>query len=524
MQYVLLVCYSQRLLARIVRVRNIMIPPPDGQQLVTSSDYQAKKDTLSESTNRYIVMFKEQPPGIARPQAAQQAVEKTNTIFSNLNISQDSLIHQYKWATQGFAGRFSKEQVEKLRKHPLIDHVAHDHVAKAIQNTHKPKLGKAVVSSSQITPWGISYVNGPLGNTENTAWVLDTGVDLDHPELNVNSYLSTSFVSNKSADDGLGHGTYVAGILAAKHNMQDIVGVAPGATVVSVRVCDDTGDCWVSDVKAGVEYVANKFAAGDVANLSLGWSTDGSDPSVDIPLSDLENSITTAANSGLKFAIAAGNNSTHANNQSPARLNNTNIWTVSAFDNAGDFASFSNYGNPPVDYAGPGVSVPSLHIGGGWGYGFSNGSGDGTSYATPHLAGLLLSAPNYIESDGTVSNDPDGNADPIAVADMPLSASVSGPSAANSGDIVPLTASASHAEGSVSYQWYYRTSPSQSWIEHTSASGSSHNHQFTNPGGFEDQAVKVEITSAGETAQDVHPITILECSRKSVGTNDVKPC
>ncbi len=265
-----------------------MIPPPDDQQLVKSAEYQ---DTLKESNNRYIIMFKEQPPGIANSQAAQQAVEKTNTILSSLNIPRDSLIHQYKWATQGFAGRFSNEQVKQLREHPLIGHVFKDYVAKAIQVSSKSTFTKTSFSANQTTPWGISYVNGPLEDPGNTAWVLDTGVDLDHPELNVNTNLSTSFVDNENADDDLGHGTYVAGIIAAKDNTEDIVGIAPGATVVSVRVCEDTGDCWTSDVKAGVEYVANEFSQGDVVNLSLGWDTDGSDPSVDIPLPTLENSI-----------------------------------------------------------------------------------------------------------------------------------------------------------------------------------------------------------------------------------------
>lgn len=334
----------------------------------------------------------------------------------------------------------------------------------------------------------------------NTAWVLDTGVDLDHPELNVNTNLSTSFVDNENADDDLGHGTYVAGIIAAKDNTEDIVGIAPGATVVSVRVCEDTGDCWTSDVKAGVEYVANEFSQGDVVNLSLGWDTDGSDPSVDIPLPTLENSITTAANNGLKFAIAAGNDSENTNNQSPARLNHSNIWTVSAFDNTGDFASFSNYGNPPVDYAGPGVSVPSLHIGGGWGYGFSNGSDDGTSYAAPHIAGLLLVNPNNIAADSTVDNDPDSNADPIAIYDFPLEVSITGPGTLNSGSQGTWTAVPDNAEGTVSYQWYYKVDRNDSW--HAAGSNSdTFSYTFFNTSSSVNTAgVKVDISSSGEQA------------------------
>jgi len=259
-------------------------------------------------------MFKEQPPGIANAEAAQQAVEQTNAVLRSLHIKQDSLLHYYKWASQGFAGKFSKEQVKKLRQHPLIDHVAKDYYYKTIQTasseeyktTNSPT--KATMTSSETIPWGVDRVGGPLDGTGKTAWVLDSGVDLDHPDLNVDASRSTSFVNSYTADDGLGHGTYVAGILAAKNNNTDLAGVAAGATIVAVRVCDDSGGCYVSDAKAGVEYVAANSSSGDVVNMSIGWPTDVSLPDIDIPLTDLENSIIDAANNnGLYFAISTSN-------------------------------------------------------------------------------------------------------------------------------------------------------------------------------------------------------------------------
>lgn len=108
------------------------VPPPNDQELITSDGITVSEKAKQPDHNRYIVMFKEQPAGIANSQAAQVAVEKTNNVFSNLNIPRDSLIHQYKWSSQGFAGHFTKEQVEKLRKHPLVDHVAKDYYYKAI--------------------------------------------------------------------------------------------------------------------------------------------------------------------------------------------------------------------------------------------------------------------------------------------------------------------------------------------------------------------------------------------------------
>src|SRR5690606_33689667 len=110
---------------------------------------------------------------------------------------------------------------------------------------------------------------------------------------------------------------------------------------------------------------------------------------------------------GIKFVLAAGNEGTHANNSSPARVNGTNVYTISAMNSSDSWASFSNYGNPPVDYAAPGVSVKSTWRNGGY------NTISGTSMAAPHAAGvLLLGAPR---TDGTVKNDPDGNPDPIIV-------------------------------------------------------------------------------------------------------------
>lgn len=255
-------------------------------------------------------------------------------------------------------------------------------------------------------------------------WIRES--DLDHSDLNVDNGNSASFVADELADDMHGHGSHVAGIVGALDNARDVVGVAAGATLVAVKVCDQGGGCFVSDVKAGVDYVAGNFTSGDVVNLSLGFPTDDPDhPSIDIPLTDLENSITNAANSGLRFTIAAGNEAQNSNNKSPARINHSNVWTVSAFREGDEFVQTfdwntpncnglqdpdlgSNFENPPVDFSGPGESVLSL---------WKNGGTlitCGTSMAAPHVAGLLLTVPDNLGTDGFVSSDPDGSPDPIA--------------------------------------------------------------------------------------------------------------
>jgi len=486
-------------------------------------------------------MFKEQPRGISDQSAAQQAVEQTNVVLTSLDIPKDSLIHQYKWASHGFVGHLTSGQVEKLRKDPRIDHVVKDYYYKAIQTGRIESIGSFsnksnMVATTQTTPWGVNRVGGPLDGTGKTAWILDSGIDLDHPDLNVDFNRSASFVANESADDNLGHGTYVAGILAAKANSQDAVGVAAGATVVAVKVCGQDGGCFVGDVKAGVEYAAGNFSSGDVVNMSLGF------PSYATGISDLENSIINAANSGLKFTIAAGNEKQNANNVSPARVEHSNVWTVSAFrqgdafsvifdyDHCGNDNAGSNYGNPPIEYSEPGERIRSLLIGGGVGMGFDGPcTASGTSYAAPHLAGLLL-VKGSVDLDGTVSNDPDGDPDPIAIDEEPLQVSVDGPSIVNSGDIAMFTSSVSHQEGSVSYQWYYRTYPEQSWILDSGATASTYSHTFYNSGGYENQAVKLEVNSAGETASDIQSVYVQPCTRTAttsggtISPDNPQPC
>ena len=119
----------------------------------------------------------------------------------------------------------------------------------------------------------------------------------------------------------------------------------------------------------------------------------------------LNDAVIGAASNGIFFALAAGNSSVNASGHSPASAEHTNIYTVSAIDSNDYFAWFSNYGNPPVDCAAPGVNVLSTKKGGG------TTTFSGTSMAAPHVAGLLLiGLPN---PDGYAIDDPDGISDPI---------------------------------------------------------------------------------------------------------------
>jgi len=314
----------------------------------------------------------------------------------------------YATAYRGFSAQMSSVAADNLfRRNDDVVGFIRDGIATIVQAS--PARGKpgntpgsgGGGSVAQITPWGVTRVGGSADGTGKTAWIIDTGVDQDHPDLTVDVGRSISFLTkgkdHSSPDDFNGHGTHVAGTVAAKNNDIDVVGVAAGATVVSVRVLDKRGSGSWSGVIAGIDYVAAAGAEGDVANMSLGG---GFNQAVNDAVKD-------AAASGIKFVLAAGNESTNATTRSPASANGANIYTVSAINSSDVFASFSNFGNPPIEVAAPGVSVQSLAIGSG----ISTKSG--TSMAAPHVAGLLLSG--GVGSDGTVAIiDPDGSPDPIA--------------------------------------------------------------------------------------------------------------
>lgn len=255
--------------------------------------------------------------------------------------------------------------------------------------------------TGQKTDWGVTRVGGGATyNGGNVAWVLDTGIDLDHPDLNVDASRGASFVSREEdvLDDLNGHGSHVAGTIAAIDNGIGAKGIAAGATVIPVRVLNRRGSGSYSGIIAGVNYVAANGSQGDVANMSLGGGYSQA-------LNDAV--INAAASSGVDFTLAAGNESTDANTKSPASANGTRVYTVSSMTSSDSWSSFSNYNNPPIDYVEPGSSIYSTYKDGGY------ATLSGTSMAAPHLAGILFAG--NVTGDGTVKNDPDDNPDTIGV-------------------------------------------------------------------------------------------------------------
>jgi subtilisin family serine protease len=332
----------------------------------------------------------------AKQEKAKQAAEK---ILNRTGITDGELGFVYGLAIKGFSVKIAPGQLKKLQDDPSVSYIEEDQIVTLVipdvKINAKPGGG---IQPAQSTPSGITRVNGGVSGVGETAWIIDTGIDLTHPDLTVDQTRGRNFVSTTAtANDDNGHGTHCAGIVAAKNNTIGVIGVAAGATVVPIKVLNRQGSGSYSTIIAGVNYVASAGQSGDVANMSLGGGYSQA----------LNDAVIAAASKGIKFALAAGNESVSATTKSPASANHDNIYTISAMDSADKFAYFSNYGNPPVDYCEPGVGIYSTYKSGGY------TTMSGTSMAAPHMAGLLLLG--SIKTDGNVTGDKDSSPDPIGV-------------------------------------------------------------------------------------------------------------
>lgn len=352
-----------------------------------SPDAGSALEARSENAPIYLVTFRE---GVDVTSAANEIAGARGFAIRHLRLH----------AAPGFSAAIPERVVESLRNDPRVALVEKDGPVTLIypvEGSAKPGSGDGTIQA-QSTPYGITRVGGSADGSGKTAWVIDTGIDLAHTDLNTSRTCHKNFVTRgpNTANDGHGHGTHVAGTIGAMNNTQDVVGVAANAYLCAVRVLDNRGSGTFEWIVNGVNYVAGAAASGDAANMSLGGS--GSNAT-------LEKAVADAGAKGIRFALAAGNDGAFAGNFTPARTEGVNIYTISAIDVNDCMPSWSNWGNPPVDYAAPGVSVLSTKKGGG------TTTLSGTSMAAPHAAGvLLLGAPT---TNGFAKCDPDGNPDPI---------------------------------------------------------------------------------------------------------------
>jgi subtilisin len=231
------------------------------------------------------------------------------------------------------------------------------------------------------------------GSVDVDVAVIDTGIDPSHPELNVVGGINCS--TGNSYNDGNGHGTHVAGTVAARDNDIGVVGVAPGARLWAVRVLNNQGFGFTSDIICGVDWVTANASTIEVANMSL--SGTGTEPSGSgcATGNAYHDAICSSVAAGVTYAVAAGNQHVDAATRRPAAYDE--VMTISALadfdgqpggraaptcraDEDDTFANFSNFG-ADVDLIAPGVCILSTWKGGGY------ATISGTSMASPHAAG-----------------------------------------------------------------------------------------------------------------------------------------
>lgn len=350
--------------------------------------------TSTAVNDTYIVMLNNSSTTGRIMQSVDQARVATNQLFLKHKIAGTQLSGVLNSIHTGFIARLTAQQAKELQEDSEVQLVEHDRVI-ALDK------GCFTVVAPSTAQWGVRLVGAGDG-TGKRVWIIDTGVDPDHPDLNVDQALSRSFISDEpSIEDNNGHGTHVAGIIGALNNTRGTLGVASGVSIIALKALNGEGSGNSSGLIRALNYIGQNARAGEVVNMSLGTDT--------VSLA-LDNAVRTLADRGILFAIAAGNERTKASLSSPARVNAPNVFTVSAVDSLGRFASFSNYGNDVVDFAAPGVQIVST---------FSQGRYarlNGTSMAAPHLAGILVLNGANIKTKGTALNDPDGTPDPIAAA------------------------------------------------------------------------------------------------------------
>jgi subtilisin family serine protease len=268
----------------------------------------------------------------------------------------------YRSALNGFAAYLPQALVSKLQQDGSVARVEQDGV---------------VYASAQTIPYGISNIgattnstlagNGSGTTSGATVFIIDTGIDTAHADLNVVGFVNYAGGPNSDCN---GHGTHVAGTVGAKDNALDVVGVAPGIAQFAVKVLSCSGSGTWSGVISGMDFVSSHSASQKVANMSLGGGFNQS----------VNDAAARMVNNNVAVAVAAGNDTDDAKNHSPA--SEPSVLTVAAHDSSNVNASWSNYGTL-VDLSAPGVSVLSTKSGGG------TTTMSGTSMASPHVAGAL---------------------------------------------------------------------------------------------------------------------------------------
>jgi subtilisin family serine protease len=349
-----------------------------------------------DAADRYIVVL-------------EAGVEDPSQVASGIEEQQDVEVgFVYTDVLEGFSAEIPDGDLAAISADPRVDHVAPDGMVHTVE---------------QKLPWGVDMIGADVSSTlagngsgavsNVNAYIIDTGVykgrtspNRRYRDLNVVNHVN--FAGGENTDCGEGHGTHVAGVVAAKDNTRAVVGVAPGAPLTGVKVLGCNGSGFISTVIEGVDWVTQNARKPAIANVSL--STKAADAPEAAQL--LDDAIRRSAESGVFYSVAAGNEGKNACEYSPARaaramiggqwVYNNGVATVAAVNADRQETGWSNYGNC-IDLWAPGVDILSTRNEGGvslW---------TGTSMAAPHVGGtaaLYLSHPPTDPETGALLDKP----------------------------------------------------------------------------------------------------------------------
>jgi subtilisin len=326
--------------------------------------------------------------------ASAQRVAREHARTAGAEVS-----HVYRHALTGYAARLTPAGLAAVRSDSRVRYVTSD---------------RDVHLVAQVLPTGVDRIDADLsstlagngsGSVNVDVAVLDTGVDSDHPDLNVAGGIGCLQGAGEF-EDGNGHGTHVSGTIGAKDDGAGVVGVAPGARIWAARVLNAAGSGSFASVICGVDWATGTRLDADptndieVANMSLsGGGADDGNCGADSG-DALHAAICNSVDAGVTYAVAAGNAARDFRTSVPAAYDEVlTVTAVSDFDGKpgalgsptcradedDTFANFSNFATLASDrdhtIAGPGVCILSTWKNGGF------NTISGTSMATPHVAG-----------------------------------------------------------------------------------------------------------------------------------------
>lgn len=343
------------------------------------SKAQGKPGSLPD---KYIVVLND---NATNPQAVASDMARTHGL---------AVEFVYSSALKGFSATIPQSRLDRIKNDSRVEFISED---------------KLVEAYSQTTPTGISRVQALANTNKGTGIgvaVIDTGIDLKHPDLQNNIAANYSCIKGKkTGQDDNGHGTHVAGTIAALNNGIGVVGVAPEAKLIAVKVLNTAGSGSWSSIICGIDWVTANAGIYNikVANMSLGGSGTSDNDCGNTNNDAMHKAICRSSAAGVTYVVAAGNEADSANSFVPAAYNDSVITVSALADSDGlagglggvtsygpddTFATFSNFGSA-VDIGAPGVSIFSTWKGG------SYKTISGTSMASPHVAGA---AALYINS------------------------------------------------------------------------------------------------------------------------------